>query len=453
VTMLERRLAHSAADLAARLEADHACPVCGSLDHPRPARSRDGELVSDADLTSAEDAVAAAEAHDTAAQSAAEASSAAMAAIQSTIDGLQGRLGDVDVDSLAGSLAVAQAAVAQARTAADSGRQLTSRLAELDAQVLALVEQRSAATAAVAEADALLASHIEAIAREAEALRMVVGADSTATAAIAEARAEAAAIDAALDAFEAAAGRSIVGDLGELESAAAAAHATAGELRSQLEQAREIHTRLMSTREAVESLAEAWVAAREEISTILSATDTAVSLAGLVSAQSKANTLRLTLQSYAVQRRFRTVLEAATVHLERMSGSRFAFELDESVGRGHSGLGIAVRDQWSGTLRDPKALSGGETFIASLALALGLADVVREENGGVDLQTLFVDEGFGSLDQEALQQVLDQLDALRTRGRVVGVISHVTEMKDWVHDRVIVEPGSPGRGSRLVQPA
>ena len=183
----------------------------------------------------------------------------------------------------------------------------------------------------------------------------------------------------------------------------------------------------------------------------MSATQTAISLGALVSAQSRSNTLRLTLQAYAVQRRFRTVLDAATVHLERMSGGHFAFELDESAGRGHSGLGIAVRDQWVGALRDPKALSGGETFIASLALALGLADVVREESGGVDLQTLFVDEGFGSLDQDSLQQVLDQLDALRSRGRIVGVISHVTEMKDWVHDRVVVLPGEPGRGSSLTQ--
>ncbi|MEY3733009.1 MAG: hypothetical protein RL347_368 [Actinomycetota bacterium] len=237
-----------------------------------------------------------------------------------------------------------------------------------------------------------------------------------------------------------------------MRTAAIAARSSATDLGAQLAAAREELARLTATRDAVLALAEQWRAAHSEIAGILAATDTAVSLGQLVSAQSRANTKKLTLQSFAVQRRFRSVLDAATVHLERMSGSHFAFELDESVGRGQSGLGIAVRDQWSGAVRDPKALSGGETFIASLALALGLADVVREENGGVDLQTLFVDEGFGSLDQDSLQQVLDQLDALRTRGRVVGVISHVTEMKDWVHDRVIVSPGSPGEGSRLHQP-
>jgi DNA repair protein SbcC/Rad50 len=185
---------------------------------------------------------------------------------------------------------------------------------------------------------------------------------------------------------------------------------------------------------------------------VLQATDTAIRLGDLVSARSSANTRRLTLQAYAVQHRFKGVLEAATVHLERMSGGHFALELDDSSsGNAHAGLGITVRDVWSNTVRDTKALSGGETFIASLALALGLADVVREENGGVDLNTLFVDEGFGSLDQESLQQVLDQLDSLRSRGRVVGVISHVTEMKDWVHDWLRIVPGPRGTGSRIQQ--
>jgi len=78
---------------------------------------------------------------------------------------------------------------------------------------------------------------------------------------------------------------------------------------------------------------------------------------------------------------------------------------------------------------------------------------VREEAGGVSLDTLFVDEGFGSLDADTLSVVLDQLDALRSRGRVVGVISHVAEMKEWVHDRIVVSPGAPGAGSRILQQA
>ena len=452
VALLEQRLAHSAAELASRLEAGQPCPVCGSSDHPHVARGDDGDLITDADVEAAELAVARAETEESAATASAKAAQAAMAAARSHVDAIRGRLEGANTMSMSEALTEAERAVVEAQDAAATADALAAHLATIDSQIAALGAETAAATAVLAEAQAHLTADAERIARETAALRDAVGADLTATEAMLEAKAEAVAIDVALDAFEAAAGHTSGDDISSLESASTAARIAASDLQGRLDLARAACTRITDTRDAVAALAVQWESAHAEIADVLAATDTAVALGALASAQSKANTLRLTLQSYAVQRRFRTVLDAATLHLERMTGSHFAFELDESVGRGHSGLGIAVRDQWSGALRDPKALSGGETFIASLALALGLADVVREENGGVDLQTLFVDEGFGSLDQGSLQQVLDQLDALRSRGRVVGVISHVTEMKDWVHDRVIVEAGSPGQGSRLIQP-
>lgn len=452
VALLERRLAHSAADLAARLRDGDPCPVCGSLDHPDVASTEAGALVTDAEVEDAESAVRLAEEQEAMATSVAASARNALRDVQSAIDGLRGRLADVDITGLEGALSDATGAVTQAKAAADTASALTTRLAEIDAQIAALNDATAAAATARAQAEARLAADTERTERETAALLAVVGEGTTATAAIEAARKEATAIDSALEAFEKAAAHVVDGQLSEREAAAVAARAASHDLRARLELATQAQARITATRDAVAALADEWAAAHADIADVLRATDTAVTLGQLVSAQSKANTRRLTLQSYAVQRRFRNVLDAATVHLERMSGSHFAFELDESAGRGQSGLGIAVRDQWSGAVRDPKALSGGETFIASLALALGLADVVREENGGVDLQTLFVDEGFGSLDQESLQQVLDQLDALRTRGRVVGVISHVTEMKDWVHDRVVVVPGTPGQGSTLLQP-
>ena len=128
-----------------------------------------------------------------------------------------------------------------------------------------------------------------------------------------------------------------------------------------------------------------------------------------------------------------------------MSGGRLSFVLDEgSQSNALAGLGIEVLDSWTGEARPPQTLSGGETFYASLALALGLADVVQAETGGVSLETLFVDEGFGSLDQESLQLVLDQLDQLKSGGRVIGVISHVSEMKDRFPERIFVQPQSDG---------
>jgi DNA repair protein SbcC/Rad50 len=114
------------------------------------------------------------------------------------------------------------------------------------------------------------------------------------------------------------------------------------------------------------------------------------------------------------------------------------------------GLSLLVRDDWSGESRDPGTLSGGETFVVSLALALGLADVVAHEAGGADLQTLFVDEGFGSLDAETLDDVLDILDSLRENGRAVGVVSHVAEMRHRIPAQLLVSKARTGSTLEVV---
>jgi exonuclease SbcC len=176
-----------------------------------------------------------------------------------------------------------------------------------------------------------------------------------------------------------------------------------------------------------------------------------VGLGALVTATSSVNTKKLTLESYALQLRFAHVLESASLHLRKMSSGRLSFLLDESTqGRGNTGLGINVMDEATGDPRPTTSLSGGETFYASLSLALGLADVVQSETGGVSLETLFVDEGFGSLDTDTLERVLDQLDQLKSGGRTIGVISHVSEMKDRFPDRIVVLRGTEGV-SQIIQ--
>ena len=137
-----------------------------------------------------------------------------------------------------------------------------------------------------------------------------------------------------------------------------------------------------------------------------------------------------------------------------MSDQRYSLEHVGRRGAGETrgGLSLVVRDDWSGESRDPATLSGGETFVVSLALALGLADVVAHEAGGADLATLFVDEGFGSLDAETLDDVLDILDTLRENGRAVGVVSHVAEMRDRIPTQLVVtkaRTGSTLRSRRL----
>nr|WP_275114329.1 SbcC/MukB-like Walker B domain-containing protein [Staphylococcus agnetis] len=101
-------------------------------------------------------------------------------------------------------------------------------------------------------------------------------------------------------------------------------------------------------------------------------------------------------------------------------------------GRGYSGLEIEVFDYYSNQARHITSLSGGETFQASLALALGLSEIVQNEQGGISLDAMFIDEGFGTLDQETLETALDTLIQLQATGRLVGIISHVTELKNRI---------------------
>lgn len=158
------------------------------------------------------------------------------------------------------------------------------------------------------------------------------------------------------------------------------------------------------------------------------------------------NTYRMSLNSYVLAARLEQVAIAASERLVGMSDGRYTLQhTDAKAARGaKSGLGLEVVDQWTGHRRDTATLSGGESFMASLALALGLADVVQQESGGVDIETLFVDEGFGSLDEQALEQVMDALEGLRDGGRVVGLVSHVPEMKQRISTQLQVVKGRNG---------
>jgi exonuclease SbcC len=117
-----------------------------------------------------------------------------------------------------------------------------------------------------------------------------------------------------------------------------------------------------------------------------------------------------------------------------MTSGRYALEHDDSVQyrNTQSGLGLTILDQHTGRARATNSLSGGETFLASLALALGLAEVVTNQAGGITLDTLFVDEGFGSLDSDTLEIAMGTLDSLRAGGRTIGLISHVDAMKEQI---------------------
>ena len=174
-------------------------------------------------------------------------------------------------------------------------------------------------------------------------------------------------------------------------------------------------------------------------------------LLALASAANGDNQARLTLSAWVLQAHFHQVLVFANERLGVIGAGRYELinvDSEEDTRQQKQGLGLAVVDHLSGTTRSPRTLSGGESFYVSLALALALADVVATQNGGIEMNTLFIDEGFGSLDEGTLAEVMDVLGALHSGGRVVGIVSHVSELKRAIPAAIEVRP-LLGGGSTL----
>lgn len=231
---------------------------------------------------------------------------------------------------------------------------------------------------------------------------------------------------------------------------AALAQATAQEADRRL---REAHTARHAAQERVAALDGLGRKAAERahgLTPLRTAYERVARLAGLAVSTSAENERRMRLESYVLAARLEQVAAAASARLARMSGGRYTLvHSDERAsGRGRSGLGLHVVDAWTGAERDTSTLSGGETFFSSLALALGLADVVTEEAGGTRLETLFIDEGFGSLDEQTLDEVLDVLDSLRERDRCVGIVSHVADLRQRIPAQLEVTKSRAGSAVR-----
>jgi exonuclease SbcC len=159
------------------------------------------------------------------------------------------------------------------------------------------------------------------------------------------------------------------------------------------------------------------------------------------------NPRAMSLHRFVLAARLEEVAEAASERLALMSSGRFRLRHDTSVARRNSaaGLSLVVEDTWTGTIDRPVgALSGGESFLASLALALGLSDVVLRHSGGRRLDSLFVDEGFGTLDEATLDVAIQALETLQQSGRLVGVISHVPELRRRIPARIEVTSTDAG---------
>jgi exonuclease SbcC len=493
----EQRLDGIAAELAAHLTDGRPCAVCGATEHPAPARKDAGHIdreaeeralaaYQEADEQRAEEerrlglvrealAAATAEAGDTPtdrlaeeaaglereyaeARAAASALHAAREALSHAEQERERRIAaqrDAAVrgasrvgrrDRLERERAVLEAELTEARGSADS---VAARAAQLRRRAALLTEAAEAARAAEDTAQRLK----DADARLADAA-FRAGFDTPAAAADAllddSAHRE---LQRRLDAWQAeeAAVRAVLAE----EDTAAAAQRPAADV-STAERAAETAGRRVreaaSARDAaarrcaeLDRLSARAITAVRGLAPLREEYDRVARLSALAAGTSADNERRMRLEAYVLAARLEQVAAAATVRLRRMSSGRYTLvHSDDRTGRGRSGLGLHVVDAWTGRERDTATLSGGETFFASLALALGLADVVTEEAGGVRLDTLFIDEGFGSLDDQTLDEVLDVLDSLRERDRSVGIVSHVADLRRRIHAQLEVVKGRTG---------
>lgn len=489
----QARLESMAAELAGALAVGGSCPVCGSCEHPRKA-------------TPAHDAPDAA-AEKAAEKAAADASavehlrSLEVRELATLLDQATARLGDADPGELhealaaatatAGALGALEAGLASCRSeaakVAEHRLDLARRLAEeeaahrhLTAEQTGLTDLLRAALAGSGAGDvATLVADLEAQLVEARQVVARIEAAEQAEVALAEAAAavESACAEAGFTDLESALAAALPADqveaavarikhherrlaavtevleepgadevaarpLPDLDACAAAHEAALAELTSAQTALERAVTRLARTTALQSELHEqlrAWGPLREDL-------EVTSRLAAFAEGKSPDNQLQMSLSAYVVAYRLTQVVAAANERLARMSDQRYSLEhsLARGAGDRRGGLALAVRDDWSGETRDPATLSGGETFVVSLALALGLADVITQEAGGADLDTLFVDEGFGSLDADTLDDVMDTLDTLRDGGRVVGVVSHVAEMRDRIPTQLLVRKARTG---------
>ena len=493
-------IAQSASALARELEEDTPCPVCGSTEHPTPAPAVDGEITREqvAELNQARDraesALRDAQArHQDLVRRIAQLNEVAGAPTP-TLETERDRAAELvaKLEALSPQIAEIEAALAQERRRLDGLNDSLASAREAAASLTSTLEEReSALAAAVARVEAERAdfaslderaAHLDEHAHRAAALAGACTDWDNARAAHAQARHSLA--DALTEqGLQADSWRSLLLPLPQVETLEArvtehekalfaarealasqrltrAASTPAPNLESLTEAARQAEeeaaasarasgileqhcAQLDAARASLKRALEALAHAREQAGPIRR-------LADIAAASGPENLASTPLSAWVLISRLEEVLAAANPRLAAISSGRYELVSvpDDGTASRKSGLGLAIIDHDTDALRSPRTLSGGETFYTSLALALGLADVVSAEAGGIELRTMFIDEGFGSLDSHTLSLVMAQLQALRCAGRTVGVISHVEEMATQIADQIQVRP-LPEGGSTL----
>ena len=491
----------TAGALAGELTEGEPCPVCGSTTHPSPAtagtdgatrqqveaaeehlRQADEALSGavrerDACATRLQEAQRASDGMDApAAKEALEAATTALATARATADG---------VEELVERLEAFDAGTEQERAALDAARSAQesarSRL-EAEREALAQDQQRCLEARGTWPSVTTRAAALLVRAKEAEDASADV---DTARTALAQARSALADLAAALteEGFTGAAqATAALMERGAIEAlaagvrAAATAHervrlgledpqiaALSGQEEDRLEAAttelaqadaaaRQASSTQARTAESHEHLRRAVDGVEQAATAYEEAAGSSADLIRVANLARGENEAGTPLATWVLQARFEEVLVFANERLSQMSSGRYELirvAEETSQRRRRKGLGLAVVDHLGDErTRDPRTLSGGETFYVSLSLALALADVVSAESGGVSLETLFIDEGFGTLDADTLQAVMAQIDHLRAGGRTVGIVSHVAELRDQIAERIAVRRVASG-GSTL----
>lgn len=499
--LAERRYRNAAIELASQLAPGEACAVCGATDHPNPAHPGDAQQqpVSDAELAAARER----------SQLAHDRVSAAHDELQTherQRDALRDRSGGASLDAATATLTTARAELTAAREADAALKQCAEQIETLKREIDADTQRLRDAEAALIRARSSLDTAAETCQQKRSEVTRLRAGQPTITQRIQLITALITATDSLLQANSAVRttkqqltvatrqlderlANSPFADRDRLAAAALpAAEVTA--LREQVDQHREavaeVRAKLADERFAtlpdtpVDSDTPAAVAqasanrltelnqlagsvaseqrraaeqaehSRELMARLGEEGARAEAMSRFADTLRGANARKQNIEVFVLASWLEEIIRAANAHLTQLSSGRYQLEVDESIeahGR-QSGLGIAVFDSYNGELRKPQSLSGGETFLVSLALALGLAEVVSAQAGGISLDTLFIDEGFGSLDSETLEVAMRSLDQLRQSGRTIGVISHVEAMHQRIPAKLVVER-NPDGSSRL----
>ena len=502
--LLEKRLNGYAGELAADLVDGEACAVCGSTSHPSPA-SIDAEPVT-------EERVDAARARVVSRQALLDDAKGARERVVLALTAARARTNDRSVAQLEAELADVTAQLTMANDANSSADTMEAQAAtlrkEFESSTTALAGLISKRDAAALDLTAVRTTHsatvsrianeragFDTVALRAESLQVVIDSARDLLAAVDATRLRFSAAKSATAALNAQLTEHDFADVAAVELA----RIEAGAVR-ELELDVRRHDQAIAT--ATATLEEAEIAATPDVLVDLAESESSLALASSardsamlvqnscddrvkqvarvvkdaratlaatgsratefetlrelanVVAGAEPNTRRMRLETYVLAAQLEEIVLAANARLTTMTSGRYTLLHDDSLAyrNARSGLGLAILDQHTGRSRATHSLSGGETFLASLALALGLAEVVTNQTGGITLDTLFIDEGFGSLDGDTLDIAMSTLDSLRAGGRTIGLISHVDAMKEQIHANLritVVDNGASAVESRV----